>query len=505
MPEPSDVSDVEPEHADVADRLRQARLEKLERLETAGIRGYPTSFSRTHRAGEIHANFDDLQGQQVAVAGRLGVFKSLGKNLAFVFVQDESGQIQLIVHPRDLDEHSRAVYDALDPGDFVGASGVVIKSKTGEVSVDVQQLTFLSKSLRNPPEKFHGLIDVETRYRQRYLDLMSNVETRQVFLTRSRVITAIRNFLNARGFVEVETPVLQAIPGGGSARPFATESYAMDSRMYLRIALELYLKRCIIGGIERVYEIGRNFRNEGVSFKHSPEFTMLELYQAYVDYEDIMRLTEDVVATAAKAAIGKTRVRWGDKEIDFNPPWQRIPLRTAIAEFSGVDYDVYPDTEALRQAAAGTGLHTESGWNRGKILDELLTAFVEPKLTQPTFLTDYPTAFPGSTLAKGKPGNPDEVERFEAFAGGLEIANAFSELNDPRVQLERFMEQVSAREAGDPEAQPFDQDFLTALEHGMPPTGGLGLGIDRLVMLLTDQHTIRDVILFPQLRARAES
>jgi lysyl-tRNA synthetase, class II len=299
--------------------------------------------------------------------------------------------------------------------------------------------------------------------------------------------------------------VLQSIPGGGSARPFATESYAMDTRLYLRIALELYLKRCIIGGIERVYEIGRNFRNEGVSFKHSPEFTMLELYQAYVDYEDIMRLTEDMVATAAKAAVGKTRVRWGDHEIDFSPPWQRIPLRTAIAEFSGVDYAEYPDTEALREAAEKAGLHTEPEWNRGKILDELLTAFVEPKLIQPTFLVDYPTAFPGSTLAKGKPGNPDEVERFEAFAGGLEIGNAFSELNDARVQRERFMEQVRAREAGDPEAQPFDQDFLVALEHGMPPTGGLGLGIDRVVMLLTDQHAIRDVILFPQLRPQSTS
>ena len=291
------------------------------------MRAYPTSFKSSHKAREVQANFADLAESQVCVAGRLGVFKSLGKNLAFVFLQDDSGQLQLILHPRDFDEQTRAVYDALDPGDFVGACGTVIKSKTGEVSVDVEQLTFLSKSLRNPPEKFHGLVDVETRYRQRYLDLMSNVETRQVFLTRSRVITAIRTYLNARGFVEVETPVLQAIPGGGSARPFATESYAMDTRMYLRIALELYLKRCIIGGIERVYEIGRNFRNEGVSFKHSPEFTMLELYQAYVDYEDIMRLTEDMVATAARAAIGRTKVRWGDTEIDFNPPWQRFPLR----------------------------------------------------------------------------------------------------------------------------------------------------------------------------------
>jgi lysyl-tRNA synthetase, class II len=397
------------------------------------------------------------------------------------------------------------VYDAFDPGDFVGARGKVIKSKTGEVSVDVEHLTLLSKSLRNPPEKFHGLVDVETRYRQRYLDLMSNVETRQVFQTRSRVVSAIRSYLNERGFLEVETPILQSIPGGGSARPFATESYAMDTRLYLRIALELYLKRCIVGGLERVYEIGRNFRNEGVSFKHSPEFTMLELYQAYADYADIMRLTEDMVAAAAKAAIGTTRAQFGETEIDFNPPWQRVPLRTAIAEFSGVDYADYPDTEALRQAAANAGLHPEPEWNRGKILDELLTVFVEPKLIQPTFLTDYPTAFPGSTLAKGKPGTPDEVERFEGFAGGIEIANAFSELNDPRVQRERFLEQVRAKQAGDPEAQPFDQDFLVALEHGMPPTGGLGLGIDRLVMLLTDQHTIRDVILFPQLRAQANA
>ncbi|HLZ28518.1 MAG TPA: lysine--tRNA ligase [Chloroflexota bacterium] len=504
MPE-SPVDDAHEPAQDGADRIRQARLDKLARLEAAGVRAYPTQVERTHKAAEVHANFETLENTRVCVAGRIGVFKSLGKNLAFVFVQDESGQVQLILHPGAFDAQSRTVYDALDPGDFVGACGNVIKSKTGEVSVDVEHLTIHGKTLRNPPEKFHGLVDVETRYRQRYLDLMSNVETRQVFLTRSRVIGAIRAYLNARGFVEVETPVLQPIPGGGSARPFATESYAMDARLYLRIALELYLKRCIIGGIERVYEIGRNFRNEGVSYKHSPEFTMLELYQAYVDYADIMRLTEDMVATAAKAAIGRTRVRWGDREVDFNPPWQRMPLRTAIAEFSGVDYADYPDTEALRQAAAKAGMHTEPDWNRGKILDELLTAFVEPKLIQPTFLTDYPTVFPGSTLAKGKPDNPDEVERWEAFAGGLEIANAFSELNDPRVQRERFMEQVSAREAGDPEAQPFDQDFLTALEHGMPPTGGLGLGIDRLVMLLTDQHTIRDVILFPQLRPQATS
>src|SRR5437588_2504582 len=358
--------------AEPSDRIRDARLAKLQRLEDAGVRSYPTTFERTHRAQEVEASFDALTGQQVCVAGRLGVFKILGKNLAFAFVQDDSGQLQLIFHPRDFDETTRLVYETLDPGDFVGACGVVIKSKTGEVTVEVTELMLLSKSLRNPPEKWHGLVDVETRYRQRYLDLMANPETRQVFLTRSRIIAAIRRYLDAHGFVEVETPVLQPIAGGGAARPFATESYAMDSRMYLRIALELYLKRAIIGGIERVYEIGRNFRNEGVSYKHSPEFTMLELYQAYADYEDIMRLTEDMIATAARAAVGRTRVPWGDQEIDFNPPWQRMPLRTAIAEYSGVDYADYPHVESLRQAAELAGLHTEASWSRGKILDELL-------------------------------------------------------------------------------------------------------------------------------------
>jgi lysyl-tRNA synthetase, class II len=487
------------------DRIRAARLEKLARVEQAGLRAYPTTFPRTHLARAVSARFDQLEGQRVCVAGRLGVFRTLGKNLAFVFVHDDSGEIQLLIHPGELDERSRQVFDALDPADYVGACGTVTRTRRGEVSIEVESLELLSKALRNPPEKWHGLVDVETRYRQRYLDLMANPETRQVFLTRSRLVGAIRTFLNARGFVEVETPILQPIPGGGAARPFSTASNALGAELYLRIALELYLKRLIVGGIERVYEIGKNFRNEGISFKHYPEFTMLELYQAYADYADIMRMTEELVANAAAAAVGKYKVPWNDAEIDFSPPWRRLGLREAIAEYSGVDYAQHSDLETLRSAAEQSGLRTEANWTRGKILDELLTLHVEPRLVQPTFLVDYPTDFPGSTLAKAKPDNPHEVERFEAFAGGMEIANAFSELNDARVQRERFLQQVRARESGDEEAQPFDEDFLLALEHGMPPTGGLGVGIDRVAMLMTDRHSIREVILFPQLRQRAES
>ena len=484
------------------DRIRAARLDKLARLEAAGLRAYPTSFERTHLARQVVAQYDALHGQRVCVAGRVGVFKTLSKNLSFVFLTDDSGQVQLLLHPLDLDAPSRHVFEAVDPGDFVGACGTVTRTRRGEVSVEVSGLELLSKALRSPPEKWHGLVDVETRYRKRYLDLMANPEARQVFLTRSRVVGAIRTFLNSRGFVEVETPILQPIPGGGAARPFSTTSKALGASMYLRIALELYLKRCVVGGLERVYEIGKNFRNEGVSFKHYPEFTMLELYQAYADYSDIMRLTEDMVSTVAAAAVGEARVPWTVGAIDFAPPWRRVPLREAIAEFSGVDYAAHPDLDGLRAAAEDAGLRPEPDWSRGKILDELLTLHVEPRLVEPTFLVDYPTDFPGSTLAKAKPDNPAEVERFEAFAGGIEIANAFSELNDPRVQRDRFEQQVRAREAGDQEAQPFDAEFLMALEHGMPPTGGLGVGIDRLTMLLTDRHSIREVILFPQLRPR---
>jgi lysyl-tRNA synthetase, class II len=480
------------------------RLEKLAPLEAAGVCAYPTTAERSHTARQVVEAFAALEGRRVCVVGRLGVFRRFGQ-LAFVPLRDGSGQIQLMLRPRELGPAAQAVYQALDPGDFVSACGTVAKSKTGEISVEVAELTLLAKALRNPPEKWHGISDPETRYRQRYLDLIASPETRELFRTRSRVISAVRRFLDARGFMEVETPVLQPIPGGGAARPFATTSNALDATVYLRIALELHLKRLIVGGYERVYEIGRIFRNEGVSYKHNPEFTMLELYWAYADYRGVRDLTEQLVATAAREAVGTTRVPWGDATIDFTPPWRQLPLREAIAEFSGVDYARHPDADSLRAAARAAGLAADASWNRGKILDELLTQFVEPRLVQPTFLVDYPTDFPGSTLAKARPDDPTTVERWEAFAGGIELANAFSELNDPRVQRLRFEEQARARELGDAEAQPFDADFLAALEHGMPPTGGMGMGIDRLTMLLTNQHSIRDVILFPQLRPRADA
>jgi lysyl-tRNA synthetase, class II len=389
--------------------------------------------------------------------------------------------------------------DTLDVGDFLGVVGTTFKTRTGEITVEAAEAHVLSKALRPLPEKWHGLQDVETRYRKRYLDLIANPEVMDVFRTRGRIVHEVRSFLVERGFLEVETPVLQTVPGGGSARPFETHYNALDRTLSLRIALELYLKRCVIGGIEKVFEIGRNFRNEGISLKHNPEFTMLEVYQAYADYEEIMRLTEDLVSTVAYRVLGKTTIPVkGGVEVDLTPPWERKPLRVAIYEACGVDYDEHRSAESLAGAAAEAGLRVQPGWTRGKLIDELLSVFVEPKISNPVFLVDYPLEL--SPLAKQRTDRPDVVERFEAFCGGMEIANAFSELNDPLDQRERFLEQARQKGSGDDEAMPFDADFLEALEHGMPPTGGMGLGIDRLTMVLTGQDKIRDVILFPQLR-----
>jgi lysyl-tRNA synthetase class 2 len=486
-----------------SDDQREARVAKLARLRAAGVEPYPYRFARTHLSSELHERFDALEGQEVAVAGRLvGALRVMGK-AGFVHLQDGAGRIQLFCRANVLGPEGFAFFtDLLDTGDFVGAVGTLMRTQKGEISVQPRELTLLAKGLRPLPEKWHGLQDVEKRYRQRYLDLISNPDVQQVFTVRARTVQTIRGFLVARGFVEVETPVLQPIPGGGAARPFSTYYNALERTLYLRIALELYLKRCVIGGLERVFEIGRNFRNEGLSTKHNPEFTMLELYQAYADYHDVMALVEDLVPAVAQEVLGTTRLTYGEHTIDLTPPWPRIPLREAIREHSGVDYGAIADDAALREASRAAGLRPDLTWTRAKVVDELLSVFVEPHLIQPTFLIDYPVEL--SPLAKRKRDDPTTVERFECFVGGMELGNAFSELNDPLDQRERFEAQVRARQAGDDEAQPMDEDFLEALEYGMPPTGGLGLGVDRLVMLFTNRPSIREVILFPQLRTLRE-
>ena len=486
---------------DQRDEPFELRRSKLAHLRELGVDPYPARFRRTHTTAEALAAYsDDGPPLTVSVAGRLGVRRDLGK-MSFAHIQDGAGRLQLQFRRDLLGDAQYALLDLLDYGDFIGASGELFRTNRGEVTVRAERLELLSKSLRNPPEKWHGLADVEKRYRQRYLDLVANPEVAEVFRMRSRLIARLRQRLEERGFIEVETPVLQAVPGGGAARPFETFYNALDEVQYLRIALELHLKRCIIGGLERVFEIGRIFRNEGLSAKHNPEFTMLELYQAYADYADIMRLLETVVCEVAVDLHGSPRVVWGEQEIDFSPPWHKVTLREAILGQTGLDIDLLPTPEALYGAARAVGLRGEAGWARGKLIDELLSQFVEPKLIQPTFLLDYPLEL--SPLAKQRVDRPDLVERFEAFAGGMEIANAYSELNDPLEQRARFEEQSRRYASGDPEAQRFDADFLEALEHGMPPTGGLGVGIDRLVMLMANQHTIRDVLLFPQLRSLA--
>lgn len=481
------------------DPLVEQRARKLQRLREEGVNPYPYSFDRTHLASDILSSFDVLEGTGVRIAGRLLVVRVMGK-ASFAHLLDQSGRIQIYVRRDLVGDEQYALFKDLDQGDFVGVVGTPFRTKTGEITVEVQLLSLLSKALRGLPEKWHGLTDVEKRYRQRYLDLISNPEVRKVFQLRSRIIDAIRRYLVDRDFLEVETPILQPIHGGAAARPFVTYHKALDRELYLRIALELYLKRCVIGGLERVFEIGRNFRNEGISTRHNPEFTMMELYQAYADYNDIMALVEHMVSCVAERVLGTQRIEFAGHTIDLRPPWPRVKMRDAIRIESGIDYEDYPTAEALYQAMRKIGMHPEPGSSRAKLIDGLLSAYVEPKLIQPAFLVDYPVEM--SPLAKRKRDDPSVVERFEAFIGGIEVANAFSELNDPLEQRERFAQQLAERAAGDEEAQPMDEDFLQALEHGMPPTGGLGVGIDRLVMLFTGNTSIREVILFPQLRTR---
>jgi lysyl-tRNA synthetase class 2 len=482
------------------DELIAQRREKLERLRAAGIDPYPARFPRTHTNAEaVHLAPEEDEGPVVTVAGRVMAMRGMGK-ASFLDLRDGTGRVQAYIKSENVGAEAYALLKNIDLGDFLGVSGHVFRTKTGEPTVSVAELTVLAKSLRPPPEKWHGLQDVEARYRQRYLDLLANPEARRIFELRSAAIAGIRKCFDGRGYMEVETPVLQGTAGGASARPFITHHNTLDRDFYLRISLELHLKRLVIGGFDRVYEIGRIFRNEGVSTKYNPEFTMLESYEAYADYNRIMELVEELVYTLSTDIHGTPHVENGDVTIDFTPPWHRLPLVQAVKDHCGVDIEAHRDAPSLAEATRATGVHVEAGWGRGKIIDELVTAHVEPHLVQPTFLIDYPIEL--SPLAKRKPGSEGLVERFEFYICGREGGNAYTELNDPIDQRERFVEQALLRAAGDDEAEVADEDFLVALEHGMPPTGGLGIGIDRLVMALAGVGSIREVILFPALRER---
>lgn len=484
--------------------LVQARLEKLQRLKEEGVDPYPARFARSHAVRDVIARFSHLRrgersNERVRVAGRLVAVRRMGK-AAFFDLLEGGERIQVYASTAGMDEAPYRALCGCDIGDFLGVAGEAFRTKSGELTVEAMEWRLLAKALRPLPEKWHGLKDVEQRYRHRSLDLLANREARQVFLRRSRLIATIRRFLDARGFLEVETPVMQPLVGGATARPFVTHHNALDIDLYLRVAPELYLKRLVIGGFDKVYEVGKNFRNEGVSTRHNPEYTMLEIYEAYTDYEGMMSLVEALLSETVQEVVGAERITYQGAEIDFSPPWPRVGLEELIEQQTGILVKGTP-AEEIRAQAKARGIEPPEG-SRGRLIEQLFEEHVEPRLIQPTIVKDYPIDI--SPLAKRKPGVEGIVERFELFVGGVEIANAFTELNDPLDQRARFEEQERLREAGDEEAQRIDEDFLFALEHGMPPTGGIGIGIDRLVMLLTDSRSIRDVILFPALRGRRE-
>ncbi len=476
--------------------LREARLLKLKKLRERGVSPYPSSYDKKHTIMQARDAFKEGEEPIVQTAGRLMLMRRQGK-AGFANIKDETGVIQIYCRLDILGEDQYEIFKLLDLGDIIGVAGTVLKTRTGEITIKVEQLVLLSKSLLPLPEKFHGLTDVEKRYRQRYLDLISNDTALTAFRTRSRIIAAIRAFLSARNFLEVETPMMQAIPGGAAARPFITHHNALNSDLYLRIAPELYLKRLLVGGFEKVFELNRNFRNEGISTRHNPEFTMLEVYQAYSDYQGMMKLCEQLVAETVSEIIGNMHCTYQDHSIDFSAPWKKLDLITAVNEVSGIDFRT-ADTAAAKSAAKQCGVDVEPKAHIWKIAQEIFEQKIEATLIQPTFVVGYPTEL--SPLSKNNADDPRFVDRFEVFIAGMEIANAFSELNDPIDQRARFEAQVAQRAGGDDEAMFLDEDYITALEHGMPPAGGLGIGIDRLIMLLTNNPSIRDVILFPQLR-----
>jgi lysyl-tRNA synthetase class 2 len=482
------------------ERITEQRLDSLSRIRARGIDPYPHSYHPSHSVREAITLFEQqgASSQDISLAGRIMSKRSIGK-MSFLDIRDSSGKIQLSLRYDLLGRERYEFLQDIDIGDIIGARGKLFRTKAGELTLEVSDFAMLCKSLRPLPEKWHGLADVEKRYRQRYLDLISNEESRSIFILRSKIITAIRSFLDKQGFMEVETPVLQPHAGGALARPFVTHHHALDEDLYLRIALELHLKRLVVGGFDKVYEMGRTFRNEGISVRHNPEFTLLECYQAYSDYNDMMRLVEEMFSHIAQEVLGNTKLACNGKTIDLGLPWQKLYLREAIKNYCGIDFEDYPDAASLRTRMAELDMDVDPTKGKGRLIEELISTFVEPNLIQPTFLLDYPVEM--SPLAKRKRGDDQLVERFEGFVYGMEVANAFTELNDPLEQRERFRQQLKERVA-DEEVEIADEDFLQALEYGMPPTGGLGIGIDRLVMLLTGQQSVREVILFPQLKTK---
>lgn len=482
------------------------RREKMTKMREEGIDPFGRRFDQSHYSKDLVTAYGDLEHDDletreipVSLAGRIMTKRGKGK-AGFAHIQDVQGQIQIYVRLDNVGEEQYKIFKSTDLGDIIGVSGRVFKTNTGELSVKVKELVFLSKALRPLPDKFHGLKDIEQRYRQRYLDLIMNSESKETFITRSRIIRSMRRYLDEHGYLEVETPMMHAIAGGAAARPFITHHNALDMQLYMRIAIELHLKRLIVGGIEKVYEIGRVFRNEGIDTRHNPEFTMIELYEAYADFHDIMSLTENLIAHIAQEVLGTTTVHYGEYVVELKPQWKRLHMVDAIKEYTGVDFWEVTTTEEARQLAKENGIEIKENMQCGHIINEFFEQRVEEKLIQPTFIYGHPVEI--SPLAKKNKKDPRFTDRFELFIVGREHANAFTELNDPIDQRERFEAQLKEREQGNDEAHMMDEDFLEALEYGMPPTGGLGIGVDRLVMLLTNSPSIRDVLLFPLMRQR---
>ena len=481
------------------EKLVEVRKDKLKELRANGKDPFEvTKFERTHTSNEIKENYDELAEKDVVIAGRIMGKRIMGK-ASFCHIQDMFGRLQLYISTNDLGEEAYKEFKSYDIGDIIGVKGFVFKTKTEEISVHAKEITLLTKSLRPLPEKYHGLKDVDLRYRQRYVDMIMNPEVKDTFIVRSKIIKELRRILDDKGYIEVETPILTTVATGDAARPFVTHHNTLNLDMYLRIAPELNLKRIIAGGIEKVYEIGRNFRNEGMDIKHNPEFTNIELYSAYEDYNDMMDIAEEIISTIAENVLGTTKINYQGLDIDLTPGWKRIPMITAIKDVTGIDFETIKTDAEAQELAKSKGLEVDELKNtRGHIINMFFEEFVEDTLIQPTFIIDYPVEV--SPLTKRKPSNPTLVERFELFIGGREYGNAYSELNDPIDQYERFVKQAEAKAKGDEEAGGMDEDFVNCLEIGLPPTGGLGIGLDRLIMLLTNSYSIRDILFFPTMK-----